>query len=119
MLNLMHYFKKPALIASQTANRPELTDLLLDDYFDPDKEAIVTQAISPGKPGQIKFQGSWWTARCRQPLTFLPGEIVYVIEPKRMPLYIEPAPLAIPVNSTRTMPQGVMRSVISSLPQPA
>jgi membrane protein implicated in regulation of membrane protease activity len=41
-------------------------------------EASVESTIQPGQAGRIWFQGSSWFARCMEPLTFFPGEIVYV-----------------------------------------
>jgi membrane protein implicated in regulation of membrane protease activity len=54
------------------------------------KEAIVTQAIAPGRKGQVKFQGSWWTARCSQDITLRPGNLVRVIDRQLITLYVEP-----------------------------
>lgn len=54
------------------------------------KEAIVTQTIVPGRKGQVKFQGSWWTARCSQDITLSPGKLVHVIDRQTITLYVEP-----------------------------
>jgi len=53
-------------------------------------DAIVTQAIAPGRKGQVKFQGSWWTARCSQDITLSPGKLVHVIDRQLITLYVEP-----------------------------
>ncbi|WP_421658806.1 NfeD family protein [Leptothermofonsia sp. ETS-13] len=53
-------------------------------------EAIVTQTICPGKTGQVKFQGSWWTARCNREVILVPGQVVYVVERHDNTLYVEP-----------------------------
>jgi membrane protein implicated in regulation of membrane protease activity len=64
-----------------------------DSTYDatPAIEAIVTQTIGPGKRGQVKCQGSWWTAKSVQGLTLLPGKVVYVISRQNITLYVEPA----------------------------
>lgn len=53
-------------------------------------DAIVTQTIGPGRKGQVKFQGSWWTARCSQDITLSPGKLVCVIDRQLITLYVEP-----------------------------
>ncbi|MBW4581416.1 MAG: NfeD family protein [Tildeniella nuda ZEHNDER 1965/U140] len=53
-------------------------------------DAVVTRTIAPGQTGQIKFQGSWWTARCLQGITLIPGMIVHVIGRQTITLYVEP-----------------------------
>ncbi|MBW4469735.1 MAG: NfeD family protein [Stenomitos rutilans HA7619-LM2] len=60
-------------------------------YTNPIVEAIVTQTIAPGRRGQVKCQGSWWTAKSMQGLTLLPGKVVYVISRQNITLYVEPA----------------------------
>ncbi|MBW4693336.1 MAG: NfeD family protein [Lyngbya sp. HA4199-MV5] len=60
-------------------------------HANPVIEAIVTQTIAPGRRGQVKCQGSWWTARSVQGLTLLPGKVVYVISRQNITLYVEPA----------------------------
>ncbi|MGA7936249.1 MAG: NfeD family protein [Kovacikia sp.] len=52
---------------------------LVSNDSDWQNEAIVTQTIKPGSKGQVKFQGSWWTARCELGITLVPGKVVYVI----------------------------------------
>ena len=44
-----------------------------------DHEAIVTQAIAPHQIGQVRYQASWWRARCELDVTLQEGEIVRVI----------------------------------------
>lgn len=53
-------------------------------------QAVVTQTIAPGRPGQVQFQGSWWTARCEQPITLLPHQIVYVVARRNLTLLVRP-----------------------------
>lgn len=40
--------------------------------------AEVTEAISPNRPGRIKFQGSFWTARCAEPVEI--GSMVRIVK---------------------------------------
>lgn len=54
-------------------------------------EAIVTQTIAPGRKGQVKYQGSWWTARCSGDRTFTIGKRVRVISRQSLTLHVEPA----------------------------
>jgi membrane protein implicated in regulation of membrane protease activity len=41
-------------------------------------EASVESTIQPGQAGRIRFQGSSWVAKCMEPLSFSPGDTVYV-----------------------------------------
>ncbi|PSB06569.1 hypothetical protein C7B61_16880, partial [filamentous cyanobacterium CCP1] len=49
--------------------------------------------IQPGKNGRVRFQGSWWSARCEQDVTILPGEVVRVVGRQNITLIVEPMPL--------------------------
>ncbi len=70
------------------------TEVVDNSQLDPANKAIVTNTIEPGKAGQVRFQGSWWNARCEQNLTLTLGQTVYVIsDPGSMPLIVEPAPV--------------------------
>ncbi len=63
--------------------------------IDPEKEAIVTQTISPRRSGQVEYQGSWWTARCYEEVTLVPGDVVYVVARQHVStLYVRPDPFA-------------------------
>jgi membrane protein implicated in regulation of membrane protease activity len=74
---------------SEPAPNAELSDV---PNQDPAAKAVVTRTIEPGKSGQVKFQGTWWNARCEQGATLLPGQTVYVIsEWSSIPLLVEPA----------------------------
>lgn len=55
-------------------------------------EAIVDQTIRPYRTGRVKFQGSWWPARCDQKIILSKGEIVYVIGRRNITLLVQPAP---------------------------
>ncbi len=41
--------------------------------------AIVDEEIRPNEPGRVRFQNSWWPAKCDRDLTFEPGEVVRVV----------------------------------------
>jgi membrane protein implicated in regulation of membrane protease activity len=60
------------------------------NYRDDVHEAVVTISICPGKTGQVKFQGSWWNARCTREVTLMPGQTVYVVSRQGNTLYVEP-----------------------------
>jgi membrane protein implicated in regulation of membrane protease activity len=52
--------------------------------------AVVTIPIQPGKAGQVKFQGSWWTAWSTQETTLVSGQTVLVTGSQNISLYVEP-----------------------------
>jgi membrane protein implicated in regulation of membrane protease activity len=60
--------------------------------IEPEFSAIVTRTIEPGKTGQIKFRGSWWTSRCEQNIRLKAGEIVHVVRRQGLTLYVVPIP---------------------------
>jgi hypothetical protein len=65
-------------------------------------EAIVTRMIQPIQNGQIKFQGSWWTAKCNRKITLMPGDAVRVVgRLSATTLLVEPIPLLRCVEGTR------------------
>jgi membrane protein implicated in regulation of membrane protease activity len=47
--------------------------------FDNSEKAIVDEAIRPQESGRVRFQNSWWPAKCEQEMTFQPGDVVRVI----------------------------------------
>jgi membrane-bound ClpP family serine protease len=53
-------------------------------------EAIVSATILPRQPGRVRFQGTWWPARCEQELTLLAGEVVYVVGRENITLLVQP-----------------------------
>ena len=55
-------------------------------------EAMVTAVIRPGRAGQVKFQGSWWSARCLQAIAIPRGAIVRVVGLHSITLIVEPLP---------------------------
>jgi membrane protein implicated in regulation of membrane protease activity len=47
--------------------------------FENSEKAIVDEAIRPQESGRVRFQNSWWPAKCEQEMTFQPGDVVRVI----------------------------------------
>jgi membrane-bound ClpP family serine protease len=62
-------------------------------------KAIVDAMIQPSKNGRVRFQGTWWSARCEQDVTILPGEAVQVVGRQNITLLVEPMPLAMVDNA--------------------
>jgi membrane protein implicated in regulation of membrane protease activity len=59
-------------------------NMLIDNYINTNfnyfnEEAVVDESIFPNQTGRVRFQGSWWPARCDRQMTFTPGDTVYVI----------------------------------------
>lgn len=98
MFNVIDLFRKllPAKVEQPSADEGE--DLPIGDRPDPEREAIVIDAITPRRTGQVEYRGSLWTARSRQNVTLEPGEIVYVVNRKHVTtLYVVPDPFAVPI----------------------
>ena len=55
-------------------------------YFE---EAIVAEEIRPNQCGRVRFQCSWWPARCDRGITFKPGALVYVVGIDKITLLVE------------------------------
>ncbi|MEG3863318.1 NfeD family protein [Microcoleus sp. herbarium12] len=47
--------------------------------FENSEKAIVDEEIRPLESGRVRFQNSWWPAKCEQEITFQPGDVVRVI----------------------------------------
>ncbi|OLP18069.1 hypothetical protein BST81_13665 [Leptolyngbya sp. 'hensonii'] len=65
------------------------------DFTDPrlnnwQGEAMVEEAILPGHVGRVRFQGSWWPARCEHNLILGCGGVVRVIGIENITLLVEP-----------------------------
>jgi membrane-bound ClpP family serine protease len=41
-------------------------------------EAVIDEEIQPGREGRVRFRGSFWPARCEQPIVLTPGQLVVV-----------------------------------------
>lgn len=99
--------------ANSQANSSRTTSDYTDNFFDdalaleqqshvapvpvPSKssKAIVDAAISPGRAGRIRYQGSWWSARCEQDITLSPGAEVRVVGRQNITLLVEPLAIAL------------------------
>ncbi|MGA7932047.1 MAG: NfeD family protein [Kovacikia sp.] len=96
MFNMISLFNAVSLVeipeipdASNAMSHPEVMGISPQNLAN---KAVVTRTIAPGKSGQVKFQGTWWNARCEQNIRILPGQTVYVLgESSRIPLLVEPA----------------------------
>ncbi|MEG4322821.1 MULTISPECIES: NfeD family protein [unclassified Microcoleus] len=58
-------------------------------FFDYFEEAIVAEEIRSGECGRVRFQCSWWPAKCDKGITFKPGELVYVVGIDKITLLVE------------------------------
>jgi membrane protein implicated in regulation of membrane protease activity len=61
--------------------------------FDPDafdQEAIIEEVIEQGKSWRVRYQGTWWTARCIHQMSLFPGDTVYVVGRHSITLLIKP-----------------------------
>jgi membrane protein implicated in regulation of membrane protease activity len=68
--------------------------------FDPDrysKESVISEVIQQGKIWRIHYQGSYWDARCEQPVILNPGDTVYVLRRYNTLQLIKPCVSHIPV----------------------
>lgn len=83
----------PADSSLSTLERFEETSMLQETIVNEiASEAIVDKAIQPGKPGRVKYQGIWWSARCLQNVTLLPEQTVAVVGRMNITLLVQPLP---------------------------
>lgn len=52
-------------------------------------KAIVERAIAPNCLGRVRFQGTYWSAQCVEPMTVAPGAIVEVIGRQNLTLIVK------------------------------
>ncbi|MEG4113937.1 MULTISPECIES: NfeD family protein [unclassified Microcoleus] len=57
--------------------------------FDNSEKAIVDEEIRPNESGRVRFQNSWWPAKCDGDLTFEPGDVVRVVGIDNITLIVE------------------------------
>ena len=43
------------------------------------EKAIVDEEIRPQECGRVRFQSTWWPAKCDRDITFHPGDVVRVV----------------------------------------
>jgi membrane protein implicated in regulation of membrane protease activity len=53
------------------------------------KKAVVEEEIRPGKSGRVRFQSTWWPAKCDRDITLKPGEVVRVLALENLTLIVE------------------------------
>ncbi|MDY6940860.1 MAG: NfeD family protein [Cyanobacteriota bacterium] len=53
-------------------------------------KATVDEAILPKEKGRIRFQGTYWPARCDSGATLAPGQICFVVGRRGITLLVEP-----------------------------
>lgn len=90
MLNLLAWLKRLLTEPAQEVNHNARLSPLMENFGDVDNEAIVTIAIPAGRIGQVRFAGSWWTARCPQKVKVPFGQVVYVVGRHNNTLYVQP-----------------------------
>lgn len=56
----------------------------------PEDMAIVDSTIWPGERGQVRFQATWWKARCAHPVPLFAGARVQVIGRDGLTLWVIP-----------------------------
>ena len=59
--------------------------------FDNSEKAIVDEEIRPNLCGRVRFQNSWWPAKCDRDMTFQPGDVVRVVGIENITLIVEAA----------------------------
>jgi membrane protein implicated in regulation of membrane protease activity len=53
------------------------------------EKAIVEEEIRPNQLGSVRFQSSWWPAKCVREITLQPGEVVRVVSLENITLVVE------------------------------
>ncbi|NJS12708.1 MAG: hypothetical protein HC789_21205 [Microcoleus sp. CSU_2_2] len=53
------------------------------------EKAIVDEEIRPNESGRVRFQNSWWPAKCDREMTFQPGDVVHVVGIENITLIVE------------------------------
>ncbi|UNU25939.1 NfeD family protein [Microcoleus vaginatus] len=53
------------------------------------ERAIVEEEIKPNHSGSVRFQSSWWSAKCVREITLQPGEVVRVVRLDNITLIVE------------------------------
>ncbi|MCC3409461.1 MAG: NfeD family protein [Microcoleus sp. PH2017_10_PVI_O_A] len=53
------------------------------------KKAVVEEEIRPGQSGRVRFQSTWWPAKCDRDITLKPGEVVRVLALENVTLIVE------------------------------
>ncbi|MEG4322824.1 MULTISPECIES: NfeD family protein [unclassified Microcoleus] len=53
------------------------------------KKAVVEEEIRPGQSGRVRFQSTWWPAKCDLDITLKPGAVVRVLALENVTLIVE------------------------------
>ncbi|WP_293144773.1 MULTISPECIES: NfeD family protein [unclassified Microcoleus] len=53
------------------------------------ERAIVEEEIRPDQCGRVRFQSSWWPAKCDLQITLKPGAVVRVLRLDNITLVVE------------------------------
>ncbi|WP_293355821.1 MULTISPECIES: NfeD family protein [unclassified Microcoleus] len=53
------------------------------------ERAIVEEEIRPDQCGRVRFQSSWWPAKCDRQITLKPGAVVRVLRLDNITLVVE------------------------------
>jgi membrane protein implicated in regulation of membrane protease activity len=76
----------------QPASQTDVLDREVESETETVEEAVVDQAIQPGKSGRVWYRGTWWPARCELNITLSPEEVVLVVGHRNITLLVEPLP---------------------------
>jgi membrane protein implicated in regulation of membrane protease activity len=74
----------------QTIAVPAQPDLGVNSVDRFEKRAIVDEEIRPDRIGRVRFQGTYWPARCDLEIILPCGEIVYVVGQENLTLLVQP-----------------------------
>ena len=106
MFSLLNFFQTAPSrkTSTTTATVLQITVSVRSDVR-PIATAIVTKTIEPTRKGQVKYQGSWWTAQCNSETVLPDGAVVQVMYRQNLTLYVEPLLL-----SKTCLPQTALSS---------
>lgn len=85
MLSLKNWFSQLTATDADQSRRASRTDACHLD-----NEAIVIEAIAPGRSGWVRFQSTPWLAWCASGAMLQVGQLVYVVNRRNTTLYVEP-----------------------------
>lgn len=58
--------------------------------FNPSAEAIVDEVIQPNHRGRVRYQGSYWPAKCQRDITLEEGTFCLVVNVEGITLIVVP-----------------------------
>lgn len=71
----------------------------MNDFQGLQAEAIVDEPIYPHQVGRVRYQASWWYARCPWNVAIYAGDVVRVIGRDNLTLLVEPLDLKLSEGS--------------------